>query len=306
LDERGRCRAAIAVERRPTRALPGHHRWRAERVVVPHEREALHAALVAFRDMARADRRVLAAELVLFSRDPWRREPIGEVLLALGFVPSPEPQSYHETACVDLRDDDDTVFSRFATMARRNIRLAERRPIELRPIVEGAHVAAMEELVRETRRRTGGEPRGRSLAELVEFARTNPALVRITGVFSRHEQRLLSFATGLAHGDHVSYGDAGSTRDPSLRVPLGYPALWDLMRWAKRIGAAWFDLGGITHGTHKSVGDPLGGISDFKRMFRGDIVPVADEWLFTPRPLRAALSARLTSLAARLRHGSVV
>ena len=72
------------------------------------------------------------------------------------------------------------------------------------------------------------------------------------------------------------------------------------MRWAKRVGAEWFDFGGITPGTQADPTDPLGGISDFKRYFGTDVVTVGEEWVFVPRPVRAAIAGMVAKLGRRV------
>ena len=73
-----------------------------------------------------------------------------------------------------------------------------------------------------------------------------------------------------------------------------HPLFWDLILWAKRGGATWFDLGGVTTGTTGS-GDPVGGISDFKRLFSKHMAEVADDWVLEPRWLPARLAAVVSS-----------
>ena len=91
-------------------------------------------------------------------------------------------------------------------------------------------------------------------------------------------------------GDHGVYADSASVRPDDIRLAVTYPILWDLITWAKRGGASWFDLGGITLG-HATDGDPLGGISDFKRFFTEDLIDVGEEWRFPLHSLRARLAA---------------
>jgi lipid II:glycine glycyltransferase (peptidoglycan interpeptide bridge formation enzyme) len=75
--------------------------------------------------------------------------------------------------------------------------------------------------------------------------------------------------------------------------------MWDLIVWAKRAGATWFDFGGVTAGTAGS-GDPLGGISDFKRLFSKERAEVAEDWVLEPRKLVARLARLVRSGAAWL------
>jgi lipid II:glycine glycyltransferase (peptidoglycan interpeptide bridge formation enzyme) len=78
-------------------------------------------------------------------------------------------------------------------------------------------------------------------------------------------------------------------------MPLAYPLAWDVIRWAKRIGARSFDFGGITLGTHGDDEDRLGGISDFKRYFTTERARVGQEWILEPHPLKAAVAHAMTS-----------
>ena len=78
-----------------------------------------------------------------------------------------------------------------------------------------------------------------------------------------------------------------------------HPLFWDLIVWAKRIGASWFDLGGVTAGSVGS-GDPVGGISDFKRLFSKQMIDVAEDWEFEPRPVPARLATLVSAGAGWL------
>ncbi len=124
----------------------------------------------------------------------------------------------------------------------------------------------------------------REWGSIIELGRVAPRLSRLVGLFrdGRSDPKsLLAFAWGCAHGEYAHYDAAGSTRPDDLRVPLAYALLWDLICWAKRGGAKWFDLGGITFG-HRDSSDPLGGISDFKRYFSKQVVVVGQEWMLEP------------------------
>jgi lipid II:glycine glycyltransferase (peptidoglycan interpeptide bridge formation enzyme) len=101
------------------------------------------------------------------------------------------------------------------------------------------------------------------------------------------------------HGDHVQYSTAATVRSPDIRMPMAYCLAWDLMQWAHTQGARFFDFGGITEGTQGGP-DPLGGISDFKRYFKGTVADVGEEWILEPHPAAAAVNR----IVHRLRPGS--
>jgi hypothetical protein len=120
--------------------------------------------------------------------------------------------------------------------------------------------------------------------------RADPGLSRVVGLFRTDvegDAALLAYTWGRHHGDHAEYHVGASTRDPAIRTPLAYPLMWELITWARRTGARWFDLGGVTAG---GGDDPLGGISDFKRYFSERVEEVGEEWELEPHAARAALA----------------
>ena len=141
--------------------------------------------------------------------------------------------------------------------------------------------------------RTGGEAAPAPWAERIALSAAIPDRSRLVGLFRAGEDgvdSLLAFAWGGCHGDFAHYDSAGSTRATDLKVALNYPLLWDLIQWAQQQGASWFDLGGVTLGTHDSA-DPLGGISDFKRWFSKELAAIGEDWVLYPHPGRSAIAS---------------
>lgn len=292
----GRAVAALPVTVTRTRALPGHCVWRAERIGAAAELAGLVAAMAHFKELAAAEPRVLCTELALFSLDGERLRELSRAASLLGFSPEASPRGYAETAVVDLTGSEAEVLGRFHGTARRHIRAFERRGLTLAPITHPDRAAEMQALVEETRRRTGGAAPRRPFADTIALANLRPDLVRVVGVHDADDGRLLAFACGHRNGDHVSYADAASTRAVRSGTPLGYGPAWALMHWARSLGATTLDFGGITAGSYGDAADAVGGISEFKRYFRGAVVTVGSEWRFEPRPLRAALAAGVRKL----------
>ncbi|MCA9620434.1 MAG: GNAT family N-acetyltransferase, partial [Myxococcales bacterium] len=293
----GRCRAMAAVELTKTRAAPGHVVARGERLGPAVDPEALAAVTVGIGQILTPLSRVLRVEVASKSLDPKTRAAVAAHLRPLGFRRSPEARDYERTIVVDLDGDEEALLAHFHHTARRHIRAIDKRPVRLGVIDDPALVEPMNALVAETRRRTHGPMPVTSLASMVDLARARPDLVRIVGVFSEADGELLAFATGDWQGDHASYAEAASTRHSRLHLALGYAPLWELMRWAKTQGAEHFDLGGITGGSFHDDEDPLGGISDFKRLFRGRELLVGEEWVAEPRALRAAIATQVSRAA---------
>ena len=135
----------------------------------------------------------------------------------------------------------------------------------------------------------------------MEFCTNHPELARLVGIFrsdSGGPGSLLAFACALHHTDHVQYYTAASTRDEGVKFPLTHGLIWDLVRWAKAHGAKSFDMGGVTAGNVAS-GDPLGGISDFKRFFSKTPVDAGEEWELEPRAASAKFAQFISTAAYR-------
>jgi hypothetical protein len=247
------------------------------------DRDAWRALVVGLKNVAEREPRVLRLDLALFSRSDDERAALREQLTVEKFRPATQTESYEWTSLIDLGPSEDELLATFHKTARRHIRAIDKRPVELRAIRDRSLVDEMVALVVETRQRTGGPAPRRPMEGMLEMARRHPAALRVVGLFAREGGALLAFASAHREGDLVRYADAASTRCSPIKLPLGYAPLWDLMRWAKQNGARQFDLGGITDGTHTDD-DPLGGISDFKRYFRGAVTCVGEEWTFTSRP----------------------
>lgn len=300
----GRCLGGLAISRRSTPLAPGHYVARIERLGGSLAPDAVAPAIAAAVEFVRRHPRILRLNAEMLSRDGLRREALGRALQQAGFMKAAEPNCYASTLAVDLTPETDAVFASFERSARRNIRATARHPVVVRVIDDIALADRIDGLVRAALARTGGVAPVRDWAAIIAFSLANPSLSRLVGFFRSDEtgpDALVAFAWGRSHGDHVEYADSGSVRPPDLRVALSYALVWDLMLWAKGIGASWFDLGGVTRGTLDDATDRLGGISDFKRFFSSQVVDVGEEWVFTPRTARARAARAVHAILARHR-----
>jgi FemAB family len=295
---------AFALIEARTRALYGHFIWCIERFGPAANEEARTAALHAVVEHAYEYRRLLGIRLEVFSPDAQVRGHTGQVARELGFFKREKTRMYTDTIAVNLRPSEAEIFASLHPTARRHIRATAKHQVEIGIIDDPAYARRMTELSQETLRRTQGHPERRDWASIIQFSRVNPTLSRIVGLYDQDLQRpesLLAFAWGRHHGDHGDYAVAASTRNTHFKMPLGYALAWDLMCWAKRNGAIWFDFGGITAG-HFGTDDPLGGVSDFKRYFGGDVITVGEEWLLEPHPFKAKVANAVSAGAALMRR----
>jgi len=286
-----------------SRALPGFRLLRVERLGEAVARTEWGAAVAALAEVARRGPRVLRLSVEVFSRDGETRARFGELLAEAGFARA-ATRNWDTTLAIDLRRDESQLFASFAPLARRAIRSAAKLPVQVRVIDDPRLGDRLEALSRETLDRTGGRYEALwDWAGVMALSRRVPDAARLVGLFRTDREgpdALLGFAWGWWNGQSASYFAGASSRPSDLgRVFIGHPLMWDLVMWAKRAGATWFDLGGVTTGTLAS-GDPLGGISDFKRLFSKETVAVAEDWVLNPHALPARLAAAVSGCAAWL------
>lgn len=293
----------FAIDVNRNRILPAHRTAVVERLDPELLGAAWQVALETLVGCMRHRPRILRLYLELFSRDHASRKSAAATLSALGFRRSAHPRSYSHTVAVKLAPAESEILAALHPTARRHIRSVKNKPVRIEIIAKDVYAHRMTQLVRETFARTDARAPAYDWPRLIAFSRNHSDLSRIIGLFRDADtgpDALLAFAWGRLHGEHADYAVAASTKSDDLNVPLGYALAWDLIRWAKRHGASWFDFGGITAGSHGGE-DVLGGVSDFKRYFSREVIEVGEEWMFELHPRRAKIARALSTGINRLR-----
>ena len=305
-DADGRARAAAGIGIGRTRALPLHSIYRVERLASSETDAGDVALLKAIADAAYSDPFCIRLHLGIFEPEPERRLRLGALLGEAGFVKAQHPESYRRTPSLDLQASEEDLFAKVASSARRNVRAPAKRGFQLVPLEDPAYVGKIEELMDESFRRTGGSAIPLPWAAILRRSGRSPNRSRVVGLFKPNDTApasLIAFAWGCVNGKYVTYEAGAATRQEGLgNLPLAYAPLWDLIAWAKRIGATWFDFGGVPTIGDTATADPLSGISDFKRFFCERIIEVRDEWTLEPRPVRAMIARTVSAAAHRIRR----
>jgi hypothetical protein len=306
-DEGHRLLGAAAVRVDASRVLPGHRFLRVYRFGDAQPETGWEPLIAALKSYARTDAGVLRLSIGVFSRE--RRGEIASLLERHGFEKLPQPHSYRHTLTLDLRPTEAEVLAGLHKTARKNLREAEKAKLYVVPLTEAIYADRIDALQHEAMSRTGGNAESLDAGAILELSRLYPHLSRVVGLFvSDSDQRpnsLVGFAWGCMHGDHAEYRAAGTMRLPDRNIAISYPLLWELIVWARREGASWFDLGGVT--LSDSADDPLSGISNFKRYFSRNVEEVGEEWILEPHPARMRLASQLGRMAGyvtRLRRRS--
>ena len=292
--------AAVSASITRIRALPGHRVYRVERWMRSAHEHADRILVAALKHAARRDPLCLRVSVQPFSFAPDGLAQSTGHLAGLGFARVAVPRMYNKTLMIDLAPAEDALFARLHATARRHVRAPGKKGLVLRPIIDPALADRLAVLYDETFRRSGTVAERLPWKRILERSSATPDESRVVGLFddaSPNAHALVAFAWGTCHGTYATYDAGASARRPDLgNTPLGYAPLWDLVAWARRLPLVTrFDLGGVSTG---GEGDPLDGITEFKRYFSNSVVDVSEEWAFEPAPLRAAL-ARVVSEGGR-------
>lgn len=211
-----------------------------------------------------------------------------------------EPYGVTRTLVVDLRMDTEEWLKSMTQKLRRKLRRRDKaQEFELRVLTEPRWIGACEAATRASVGRTGGPQRRRlEWQTMLAIAAERPELVRVIGIFHKDRpEQLLAVASACCHGRMAEYVSAGSLDDAQLRKePFNYWLLWELFQWAKGNGALAMDLGGVTVG---GPGDPLAGISRFKRHLSDLDVEVGREMMVMLRPYPGVLVNGVRTLRER-------
>lgn len=304
-DEAGVPKAAAGISIGRSRALPLHSIYRVERLAATHDDILDENLLHGIAAAARLDPRCIRLHVGIFERNAEQRSRLGAFLLQSGFVKAGQPESYRRTPSLDLEPSEEDLFLKVAPSARRNVRAPAKRGFEILALHDPIYAGRIEELMRESFQRTGGSAVRLPWQLILESSDRSPNRSRVVGLFepnNRTPSGLVAFAWGCVNGRYVTYEAGAATRRTSLgNLALAYAPLWDLILWAKRVGATWFDFGGVP-AADRVADDPLGGIADFKRFFCEDIVEVRDEWMLEPRPFRASVARAVSAAVKRMRR----
>jgi lipid II:glycine glycyltransferase (peptidoglycan interpeptide bridge formation enzyme) len=243
---------------------------------------------------------VLRAHVEGWSEDSRELAVVADACAAEGFRPVTPPRSYAHTLWIDLGPAEEQLLASFSRSCRLNITATARKGFEVRPVRDEKLAHRLRELHQASFARTGGSAPHVDWAAAIRASASHPDLVRIEGLHPVHEgdSNLIAFAMAFNHGDVAEYGFAGSERVATANIPLLYAPVWSLMRWARGLGARWWDFGGVPS-PESGQADPRAGIADFKRYFGGTVVSVGSEWVYQPRPVLGRMAAWLGAAARR-------
>jgi hypothetical protein len=304
-DGDGQAIASLGMRDAPSRSMPGFRILRVYKFGLGVAPEFIGPLLLALRDYARSQLRVLRVHVEAFMLGAEQLDTLAATAVAAGFSRLPFPREYEHTLIVDLSGSEAEMTGRFHRMVMKNVRKSERAGHVVAPITDARFAERLAQLLDETMGRTGARAERLDWLAILAATRSHPDRFRLTGLFLNGDLSPASLGAfrfcGCA-GDGAADLLAASTRrrGPSGGVPMMPAILLDTFTWARSQGARWFDFGGVV-----TEGDPryaqLGSIAEFKRLFGQDVRRVGVDLLFVPRPLLSGAAEVMSRLAHRFR-----
>jgi peptidoglycan pentaglycine glycine transferase (the first glycine) len=206
---------------------------------------------------------------------------------------SSDQVQFRNTLCIDLTQDEEALLAAMSQHTRRKIRIAERRGVTIRPGTL-ADLPMLYSLYQITSERDSFLIRPydyyqRAWRDFMEDGLAHALIAEIDSspiahVILMHFGRKCWYFYGASSSEH---------RDA---MP-NYALQWAAIRWAKAQGYAIYDMWGAPDTFTES--DPLWGVYEFKRGFRGVVTRHLGAWDYAPYP---PLYWGYTRAAPALRH----
>lgn len=237
--------------------------------------ELLQAMLGALRDLAR-DERVISLKIEPEIVEP---SPVTETLAADGLVPAP-PVQMRSTIWVDLSAPEEEILARQKQKTRYNIRLAERKGVEVRSGTVD-DLPAWYDMYEVTSRRDTFTIHGLDYYQTVLGVLQPRRMADL--LLAYHEDDLLAGIIVFAFGHEAQYM-YGASGNEKRNFMAPYLVQWRGMQWARAQGASIYDLWGIPDRLEEN--EDLWGVYRHKRGYGGEIVRYVGAFDLVRAPLQ--------------------
>ena len=221
------------------------------------------------------------------SETEWQEHREGHALRdslrVAGWHHSPQQIQFPNTQILDLAPTEETLLANISANTRRKIRVASRKGVTIR-VGEENDLSALFTMYAETAARDGFRIRPSSYYLHVwrHMMRAGMACVLI----AEYAAAAIAHIILLHGGESCWFFYGASSNRERARMP-NYALQWEGIRWAKRAGYRVYDFWGAP--TEFNLSDPLWGVYQFKRGFRGRLVRGIGAWDYAPKPTRYAL-----------------
>ncbi len=228
--------------------------------------------------------------LVVEMEVPWEQRAVGADHPLREFTRCRARQPL-ATSVVDLRPEPEQILAGFHSKTRYNVRLAERRGVDVGPVT----LAELNSCVRATERRQGIHlPSERHLGTVLE-ALGDQALA----LGARVGDEVVAAVLLARFSDQVIYLYGGGTERHRQFMP-NHLLHWRAMMLARQAGCRSYDLWGIPEDDRPD--HPWHGLAQFKLGFGGNRVDYAGCWQQSLRPLGGRIMIMADGVRSKLRR----
>lgn len=205
-------------------------------------------------------------------------EAVQRILHNAGWRRSPEQVQFRNTMVLDVRGSEDDLLAGMKQKTRYNLRLAERRGVQVHPAGEG-EFNILYKMYAETSLRDGFAIRGRDyyVDTWGRFLRAGLARPLLATVEGEPVAGLVAYRYGKR-----AWFLFGMSRDLHRERMPNYLLQWEAIRWARIQGCESYDFWGAPETLEPS--DPLWGVYKFKEGFGARLVQGIGAWDYTARP----------------------
>lgn len=201
-----------------------------------------------------------------------------ELLQARGWRFSADQVQFRSTIVLDLAPDEDALLAQMSQNTRRKIRTAEKKGVTVRA-GSPADLDTLYALYAATAQRDRFIIRPldyyrRAWQSFMEAGLAHALIAEVEGAPVAH---VILFRFGRT----CWYFYGASANEHRERMP-NYLLQWEALRWARAQGCARYDLWGAPDVFDDS--DPLWGVYEFKRGFRGTVTRHVGAWDYAPYP----------------------
>lgn len=206
--------------------------------------------------------------------DAWEGELVTTHFEKEGWIPT-RPVQPRRTVVLSLEGSEEEILARMKQKTRYNIRLAEKKGVEIRISKDVQTFHQMSEI---TGRRDGFGVHSASYYQKALDLFSPSGAVGL--LMAYYQDRPLAGLMVFYRGDHAWYMYGASNDEERNRMPA-YLIQWEAMRWARKKGCKTYDLWGIPdvdeetlegEFTQKESHDGLWGVYRFKRGFGGSVM----------------------------------
>jgi peptidoglycan pentaglycine glycine transferase (the first glycine) len=200
----------------------------------------------------------------------WRDDEPGRHawLVRHGFGPSVRTIQPRRTVIVDLSDDEETILARMKVKWRYNIRLSERKGIQVREAGRDG-MPLFYDLLRVTGERDRFGIHSQKYYERAYDLFSEHGRVRL--LLAYHGDAPIAALMPFCFNGQAWYMYGASSNSDRALMP-NHLLQWRAMQWARSQGCAQYDLWGISDAGPNAAGDDLQGVQRFKEGFGGEIV----------------------------------